>query len=45
MSRPASFVISPDGTVAYRYVGSNPKDRPSVDDLLAQVQAAAKKKP
>lgn len=38
---PASFVIKQDGTIAYRYVGENPRDRPSVDDLLAQIKAVA----
>ncbi|HGG57968.1 MAG TPA: hypothetical protein ENK31_09255 [Nannocystis exedens] len=40
IAHPASFVIKQDGTIAYRYVGENPRDRPSVDDLLAQIKAA-----
>jgi len=42
IAHPASFVIKQDGTIAYRYVGENPKDRPSVDDLLAQIKAATR---
>ncbi len=31
------FVIAPDGTLAWGFWGTGPADRPSVDDLLAQV--------
>lgn len=37
ISLPATFVIAPDGTVRWIYVGDNPRDRPSVEDLLAAV--------
>ncbi len=41
ISRPASFVIAPSGTVAYGYIGDNPVDRPTVDDLILEVQKVA----
>lgn len=41
IARPASFVITKDGKVAYGYVGDNPVDRPTVDDLIEQVKRAA----
>ncbi len=41
IARPASFVITQEGKVAYGYVGANPVDRPTVDDLIEQVKRAA----
>jgi hypothetical protein len=34
------FVIAPDGTLAWGFWSEGPDDRPSVDELIAQVQAA-----
>lgn len=36
---PVTFVVKPDGTVAWRYLGLRPRDRPTVDDVLAAVNA------
>ncbi len=35
------FVIAPDGTLAWGFWSEGPDDRPSVDELIAQVRAAA----
>ncbi len=34
------FVIGPDGTLAWGFWGRGPDDRPSIDDLVAAVEAA-----
>jgi peroxiredoxin len=31
---PVTFVIKPDGTIAWRYLGLKPRDRPEVADIL-----------
>lgn len=31
---PVTFVIKPDGTVAWRYLGLKPRDRPKLEDVL-----------
>lgn len=36
----ATFVVSPDGTVIFRYVGTSKADRPGADDLLEAIDAA-----
>ncbi len=41
IARPASFVITQSGTVAYGYIGDSPVDRPTVDDLITEVKKAA----
>lgn len=41
MSVPAVYVIRPDSTIAYRYVGENIMDRPTVDQLVEAVSGAA----
>jgi len=38
ISRPATFVIEPGGAIAYRKVGENPSDHPSMDELLAALR-------
>ena len=40
VSRPALFVIGPDGRVAWRHVTENWRERPSPVDVLAAVTAA-----
>lgn len=35
------FVVAPDGTLVHGYWSEGPDDRPSVEELLAAVQAAA----
>lgn len=35
------FVIAPDGTLAWGFWSDGPDDRPSVDDLIAAVQATS----
>lgn len=39
IARPSTFVIDPSGMVTWRYVGERSSDRPSIDDILAQVGA------
>jgi peroxiredoxin Q/BCP len=36
--RPSVFVINPQGTIEYVYVGENPSDRPAEDELLAVIR-------
>ncbi len=38
-SRVASFIIAPGGKVIYRYVGSDKRDRPTVADYIAAIEA------
>ena len=35
IARPAAFVIDGGGTIRYRYVGEDQRDRPPIEDLLA----------
>lgn len=42
LAKPTSLVIDERGIVRYAYVGKQPADRPSVDDLLAALDRAAK---
>ncbi len=37
---PAVYVIRSDGTVAYRHVGENVKDRPEIDAVLGALSVA-----
>lgn len=39
IARPATFVLDAVGAIRYRYVGENPSDRPSPDEILAAVPA------
>ena len=34
MAVPATFIVAPDGTVRWRYVGESMTDRPSSEGLL-----------
>jgi hypothetical protein len=36
---PSVFVVRPDRTIAFRKVGETVGDRPSADDVIAQVGA------
>ncbi len=31
---PVTFIIKPDGTIAWRYLGLKPRDRPNVEKIL-----------
>jgi peroxiredoxin len=35
---PVTFVIRPNGTVAWRYLGLKPRDRPKVEDVLKALE-------
>lgn len=37
---PSMFIVMPDRRVAWKYVGENPKDRPAVEQMLEQLDAA-----
>ncbi len=39
ISLPATIVIDAQGVVRWIYVGDSPRDRPSVDEVLAAVSA------
>jgi peroxiredoxin len=39
IARPALFLVQPDGTVAYRYVGQDFTDRPTDEELFAAAAA------
>jgi peroxiredoxin len=39
--RPGTFVIAPDGTVAFAHYNRNSADHPHMEDVLAAVRAAA----
>jgi peroxiredoxin len=39
--RPGTFVIAPDGTVAFAHYNRNSADNPSTEDVLAAVREAA----
>lgn len=38
ISRPATFVIQPGGSITFKKVGDKPDDRPSVDEILAALE-------
>jgi peroxiredoxin len=42
LARPATFVIASGGTIGYRYVSDNPKDRPSPETILAEAAKLVK---
>ena len=42
IAKPATFVVLPSGEIAYRKIGENVDDRPTVDQLLDVVATAAK---
>ncbi len=39
------FVVAPDGTLAWGFWSAGPDDRPSVDDLIAQVRRSTSPSP
>jgi peroxiredoxin Q/BCP len=41
IARPSLFLLRPDGSIAYSYVGSDYADRPSDDELFAAAAAVA----
>lgn len=43
VARPATFVLDRHGTIQWAHVGTAPADRPSVDDVLAQVESTEKR--
>ncbi len=36
---PVTFLIKPDGTVAWRFLGLKPRDRPQVQDIIQALDA------
>ena len=36
-SKPAAYVIAPDGTIKWSYVGITPNDRPTMEVLMANI--------
>lgn len=38
---PVTFIVKPDGTVAWRFLGLKPRDRPKVEDLMQALDAIA----
>jgi peroxiredoxin len=42
IARPATFVVARDGIIRYLYVGSNQLDRAPVEEVLDNLQRAAK---
>ncbi len=41
LSKPATYVLDPDGQVRFAYVGADFKDRPSVDAIIKELDAIA----
>lgn len=41
LSKPATYIIDPQGHVRFAYVGADISDRPSIDALIKQLDAAA----
>jgi len=35
---PVTFIIKPEGTIAWRYLGLKPRDRPKVEDVLEALE-------
>ncbi|MBI5031874.1 MAG: redoxin domain-containing protein [Chloroflexi bacterium] len=35
---PVTFIIKPDGTVAWRFLGLKPRDRPKVEDVIRALE-------
>ena len=40
MAKPATFIVNPGGSVSFQRIGEKSDDRPSVDDILAALDAA-----
>ena len=38
IARPTTVLIDRDGLIRYRYVGQAPTDRPTPDDMLAEIR-------
>jgi peroxiredoxin len=38
IAKPATFIVQPGGAIVYRRVGANETDRPSVDEILGELQ-------
>ncbi len=36
---PVTFVVKPDGTIAWRFLGLQPRDRPKVEDVIEALNA------
>lgn len=36
---PVTFIVKPDGTVAWRFLGLKPRDRPKVEDVVHMLDA------
>jgi peroxiredoxin len=36
IARPAVFLIEPDGTIAYSFIGDNQREYPTQDEILGQ---------
>ncbi len=36
---PVTFIVKPNGTIAWRYLGLKPRDRPKVEDVLNALKA------
>ena len=39
LSKPATYILDNHGQVRFAYVGENPADRPSIDEILKQLQS------
>ena len=37
VATPSTFIVSPKGYIEWKYVGENKDDRPTTDEILAQV--------
>ena len=42
IAKPATFVLDRDDVIRWKYVGQSPPDRPQLDVLLAEAEAAAR---
>jgi glutaredoxin-dependent peroxiredoxin len=36
---PVTFIVKPDGTIAWRFLGLQPRDRPKVEDVIGALDA------
>jgi len=42
IGKPATFILRPDGTIAYRYVGEDYGDRPLIAEVLEKLEEVAR---
>ncbi len=42
IAKPATFVLDRDDVIRWKYVGQSPPDRPLLDAVLAEAEAAAR---